>query len=374
MKVRAFVRALPAALRWTIGIVIGVVVLNVFLLLLRSAVGGPGGPRSSSYATAPEGAAAYAALLATKGHPVVQLRGELAENELDRTGTLVVLDPEIITPEDARTLRAHVEAGGSLIIGGGDAGWIEPLMEHPPEPSLFGVDRAEALAPLPETNGVGALTTAGEGSWKETGGAVPAFGTSDTTVVAVASIGTGRAVLLADTSPLQNRLLGRADNAAFGLAAAGPPQKPVYFAEGVHGYGTQTGLGAIPARWKWLLAGLTLAALIWMVAAGRRLGPPEEQARVLAPPRRAYVDALATTLARTKRRDEVLAPVKATVRANLAHRAGLASDANESELRRVASAFGLTDEEAGALFQPATSEAEALAVGRALAKLSGGKG
>ena len=372
MSAPAPVRGLPAALRWTIGIVIGVVVLNVFLLVLRNAVGGPGGPRSSSYATAPDGAAAYAALLEKKGHPVIPLRGDLAEAEFDHRATLVVLDPEVITPDDARTLRRHVEAGGSLIIGGGDLGWIDPLMEHPAEPSFSGAERARPLAPVRETNGVGTVVTASEGSWEETGGALPVLGTSESTVVAVAAIGTGRAVLLGDTSMLQNRLLGRADNAAFGLAAAGPPPTPVYFAEGVHGYDTQTGLQAIPDRWKWVLVGLTVAALVWMVAIGRRLGPPEDEARVLAPPRRAYVDSLAHTLARTKRRDEVLAPVKAAVRANLARRAGLATDANETEIRRVAEAFGLTAEETRALFNPAQSEAEALAVGRALAKVSGG--
>lgn len=366
-------RGVPAALRWAIGIVIGVVVLNVFLLVLRNAVGGPGGPRSSSYATAPDGAAAYAALLARKGHPVIPLRGDLVDAELDHSGTLVVLDPEVIAPADARALRDYVEAGGSLVIGGGDLGWIEPLMEHPVEPSFFGLDRAEPLAPVPETNGVDTVVTAAEGSWEETGGALPVIGDSETTLVAVTSVGSGRAVLLGDTTMLQNRLLGRADNAAFGLAVAGPPPTPVYFAEGVHGYDTQTGLRAIPDRWKWVLVGLTVAALVWMVAIGRRLGPPEDEARVLAPPRRAYVDALAHTLARTKRRDEVLAPVKAAVRANLARRAGLASDAKESEIRRVAEAFGLTDEETRALFDPATSEAEALAVGRALAKVSGGR-
>ena len=35
------------------------------------------------------------------------------------------------------------------------------------------------------------------------------------------SAGRGRALLLADAAPLQNRLLGRADNAALGLALAG---------------------------------------------------------------------------------------------------------------------------------------------------------
>ena len=373
MKAVESARGMSAAARWVIGIILGTVLLNVLLVALRSAVGGPGGPQSSSYATGPNGVAAYAQLLAENGHPVIPLRGPLSENEIHPSGTLVVLDPEIITRDDASAIRDFVSAGGHLLIGGGDLGWLEPLMEHPAEWQAGGPTDARVLAPLPETTGISELRTAGEGSWAETGGAGPALGTPASTVVAVAKSGTGRAVLLADTSFLQNRLLGHADNAAFGLTVAGPTGTPVFFAEGVHGYGTQSGFTAIPVRWKWTLGGLTLAALVWMVAAGRRLGPPEEDARVLPPPRRAYVDSLATTLARTKRRDDAIAPVKATVRAALAHRAGLRSDASDNELRRVAGGFGLSEEETRALFQPATSEVETLAVGRALAKLTGGE-
>jgi hypothetical protein len=166
--------------------------------------------------------------------------------------------------------------------------------------------------------------------------------------------------------------LERADNAAFGLALAGDPGTPAYFAEGVHGYGTETGIGAIPDRWKWVLGGLTLAALLWMVAIGRRLGPPEEEERMLPPPRRAYVDALATTLARTKQRADAVAPVRAEVRAALARRAGIPVDADDRALRGAASIHGLSGEEIKAIFEPVGSEQDVLAAGRALAKLGGG--
>ena len=118
--------------------------------------------------------------------------------------------------------------------------------------------------------------------------------------------GRGRIVLLADSSPLQNRLLGEADNAAFALALSG--RGPLTFVESVHGYGPQRGLAALPARFGWALIGLLLAALVFMVARGRRLGPPERERRELPPPRRAYVDALAATMARGKEREEAVAP------------------------------------------------------------------
>ena len=144
------------------------------------------------------------------------------------------------------------------------------------------------------------MKTSGDGRWKERG----ALGS----LLLVRPAGRGRIVLLADSSPLQNRLLGEADNAAFALALSG--KGPLTFVESVHGYGPQRGLAALPARFGWALIGLLLAALVLMVARGRRLGPPERERRELPPPRRAYVDALAATMARGKEREEAVRPVR----------------------------------------------------------------
>src|SRR5207247_2181444 len=53
----------------------------------------PGGPRSSSYATAPDGLAAYAELLGDYGHSVRRIRSPASETTLDPSSTIVVLDP-----------------------------------------------------------------------------------------------------------------------------------------------------------------------------------------------------------------------------------------------------------------------------------------
>src|SRR5207249_7350779 len=104
------------------------------------------------------------------------------------------------------------------------------------------------------------------------------------------AVGRGRVALLADASPLQNRFLGEADDAALGLALAGPRKRPVAFVESVHGYGRASGVRAIPTSWRWALGGLVLAALVLIWARGRRLGPAERTTRDLPPPRRDYVD------------------------------------------------------------------------------------
>ena len=149
----------------------------------------------------------------------------------------------------------------------------------------------------------------------------------------VAKVGRGSVYLLANSSPLQNRRLASGDNAAFGLALAGPRDRPVEFLESYHGYGSGSGLSALPLAWKLLLGGLGLAGLVYMVAQGRRFGPPEEEGRSLAPPRRQYVDSLAAVVARSKRRDAGVGPVRREARDALLRRASLPPDAADDAVR-----------------------------------------
>jgi len=143
---------------------------------------------------------------------------------------------------------------------------------------------------------------------------------------------------------------------------------PLVFVEGPHGYGTTTGLAALPARFKWALVLLALSALVLIAARWPRLGPPEPPDDPLFPPRRAYVDALAATLARTHDRTAALEAVRSAGRERLARRAALPRDATAETWTAAARAAGLTDEEARAL-QDVTDD-DGIAAGRALARLS----
>src|SRR5205823_2322401 len=125
------------------------------------------------------------------------------------------------------------------------------------------------------------------------GRAVPVLGAGRRTLLARSTDGRGTIELLADSSPLRNRLLDRRDDAALALELAGPPRRAAVFVESVHGYGEATGLAAIPTSWRWTLGGLALAGAVLVLARGRRLGPPEPLARELPPPRREYVESLA---------------------------------------------------------------------------------
>ena len=363
-------RRLHPAVRAAIVLVALVVVVNIVLSLVDSSTRGSDdtAPRSSSLSTGRDGLAAYAELLRRNGRDTEAQRGDVTADALASADTLVVLDPVGLDRGEERAVRQFVARGGRLLAGGpGATSLLAAVLADPPVWSSAGVREAEPVGSAPEVDGLRSVRTAGEGSWSEPGATTPVLGNTSRTLATVAAVGRGRVITIADPSPLQNRLLGTADNAGFGLAAAGDG-RAVAFAEGAHGYGHASGLGAIPGRWQAALVGLTLAALLGVVAAGRRLGPPEDAARPLPPPRREYVDAVAVTLARTNQPAQALAPVQAAARSRLARRAGLPPAASEAELRAAAARFGWTATETDGLFAPARTPVEAVATGRALAR------
>jgi len=350
-----------------------VVALNLLFAGIRALTPTPSGPGSSSYATSPAGVAAYAELLERSGRTVRRLRDPPAAESLDPSTTVVVLDPDVVVPAEARALAGFVRRGGRLVVGAAPPGaWLDELVPGTPRWEPGGSTDPASVAPVPETDGVRRLRTAGEGSFVDAGGALPAVAGTSGAAALVAAVGRGRIVVLADPSPLQNRLLGKADNARFALAAAGPRGRPVAFAETYHGYGDARGLAALPNRWRLALIGMALAGLTWLVARGRRLGPPEGEARAPAPPRGEYLEALATALARTKRPTEVGAPVQAAARRELARRAGTPGTTDPEVLRRAGERLGLSGEEVEAVVSEPKTEAHVMAAGRALASLRGG--
>jgi hypothetical protein len=281
----------------------GIVVVLLALGLLSEAVGGgPSGPVSSSYATNSQGLAAWAQLLSQSGHEVVQLRTPLGQARLDPADTVVVLDPDALLPAEGRRLLAFTRAGGRLVIGGSDSQSTLPaVIPRPPTWSDSGSRIQLAVAGASAAlNGVDEVRGGGEGEWAATSGyRAPLRGAGGGSLLLERSLGRGTIELLADASPLQNRLLASADNAQFALDLAGARARGVVFVESVHGFGQSRGLAALPTSWRLAFALLALAGALWALARGRRLGPAEPEHVASQPPRAAYVEALALLLART---------------------------------------------------------------------------
>ncbi|RKQ94022.1 uncharacterized protein DUF4350 [Solirubrobacter pauli] len=276
-----------------LGLLAGFIVVLVVIDRVSPA---PEGPPSSSYATTPLGAAAYASLLDRAGIPVRQVRTPIADREPREGETLVILDPDVMEPEEADAIRAWVEGGGRLVLGASsEVAWIEQLLDDPPRWTSADSDEHVPLVPIADVRTVVSFDRTG---FDDLGGLLPLLGPPRTPLAAFAPLGAGHVTLLADTSPLTNRGLARADNAAFALSLSG--DAPVAFLETVHGYGVSRGFGGLPTSVKWALLGLALTSLVALWAAGKRFGDPEDEDSDPPPPRVEYVDALAGSLARAK--------------------------------------------------------------------------
>jgi hypothetical protein len=361
---------LPTPFRHPLAIVAAVVVaFNVVVFGLDRLAGGPSGPRSSSFATAPDGVAAYAELLGRAGHRVEQRRAAPAEAPLDPRSTAIVLDAGPLSGADTRALRDFVAAGGRLVAGGRiDGTWLHQVLDGSPSWAGGGVNEAHLLVPTSDVGAARILRAGAEGYWAEPNASLPVMGRGFKTVVSVLDAGRGRAVLLADAAVLHNRHLGQADNATFALAAAGPPARPAVFLESVHGF-QRSGLAALPSSWRALLIGLVGAALVLLWACGRRLGPPQDSLRALAPPRVEYVLALGSLLRRSSDPQEAMAPLHAAGRARLGLLGGLPAEPSEEQLEAAARALGMPEDLAHALLRKASSPAGAMGVARAHAWL-----
>ena len=298
---------------WSAAAATVVAVFVALSLLTEAFAPAPSGPAGSAFSTTPAGVAAWASLLARNGHPVGTVRDSLASAPLAPAATLVVLDAGALTRGQTRHLRAFVDAGGTLVIGGANPARTLPgLLAPVPAWASAGPTVAHAVGAGPEVSGVSSVRTAGRGAWTDAGGAQILLAGAGGALLQRLRLGSGRVELLADTSPLENGLLASADNAQLSLNLAGAPGRPVLFAESVHGFTTATGLAAIPPRWWVLAVGLALSGGLFALSRARRLGPPEAPAPPPAPARSAYVDALAAALVRA-RDPETLAAMASNV-------------------------------------------------------------
>jgi hypothetical protein len=358
----------------------GIVAANVVLALVNLVAGGqqPGGPTSSAYSTGPQGFAAWSQLLARHGHRVVKVRGPLAEAQLPVGATLVVADPDVLGAAEVRRVSSVLAGGGRVLLLGGAAMPIATLAGGQVSWHPGGSPVARVLAPVPETAGLSRIVGAGNGHLDDPAFLLPVLGTGPRDVLAavtsVPAFGgrtSGRVVVVADAAIFDNATLARADNAAFSLQVVGSG-RAVYFAEGVHGFGQSTGFSAIPVAWRWAFAGVVLALLVGMWSFGRRFGPPEDEARRLAPVRGEFVDALGASLARTGRPDEAAAPLLAATRRELRQRTGSSATVPDRELVARAAATGVDPAAATAALHVPADDAELVSVAQASAVVRAG--
>ncbi len=403
---------LPASRNWwsssgiwskaAAGVLVMLAVIYAGVLLLQTYTGTPSAvpvnspsQHGSSLSTAPDGLAAYADLLAKFGHKVDRLYARLsAETEYARvaTDTLVVASPSSWNESDSAAVRRLVIKGGTAVLAGSflDTPTIEGLLGLPVTTSATtktprsvprlqlsgycGSQRYLALPSSPFTAGIREVeTVAGSACFTTPGSFSKMLVNSNGILGLWKRVGQGSLVLMASSSPLQNAMISKDDNAAFAVDLAGHPRNTVTFDETVHPITSvkQVGFGAVPLHWKVALGLGLLAALVAIWSVGKRLGPVSPPERALAPARSGYVDAMATNLSRLHSADDAVALLQEEGRNRLRHRFSIPTNAGDSGLFVTARQACVPDYVLEGLYINTHEKGALTAAGKALAWTAG---
>ena len=254
------------------------------------------GPLGSSYVTTEQGVGAWRDVLTDLGRPVEQLRVPFDEVNVSADSTVIIVDPDldVFDRTYAAALARHADAGGRVVLVAVSNG--ARLFDLDFDLTRSGAARLAVVGDSPLTSGVAVvLTEEGERHTRHRGEVV--VGDGDGAVVSRWERGAGELIVVSDPWLFTNEWIGMDDNGVLAVRLAGAG--PVVFDEYVHGFGIDQGLGGLGAALRRLgLVGL-VAALVAMWAIGKRVGPAEQTERALPPPRAAYLDALAMTIAKT---------------------------------------------------------------------------
>lgn len=351
-----------------VALVLGV---NVGLGGVQSIVGrDPGGPVSSAFSTGGDGLKAFSALAADDGAEVVRLRREATPADLADTDVVVIADPNRVDEAEAEAIVRWTRAGGRLVLAGPAT---EPFVTavtgvSPGVDETSSADRVDVWIGSDDLGGARELIGDRGLRWYAPGPLLPVAGIDGRPVVLRGTAGRGEVWALVDSSFLQNKVLGRADNAAFALGLTrpdgSPPDRIVTFIESVHGQGAGGGLGALPPSWKWTAGGLLVALAVGLWSAGSRFGPPEPITRSLRPARREHVEAVAADLQRVAPDPaEAVRPLARNVRRALLADLNLPPDSSGPVLAAQARTAGMDPAMVAALDADHLGLDDALAVG-----------
>jgi hypothetical protein len=361
-------------------IIAAVVVVAGALVRITSALtegSSPVGPASSSFSPTSDGLAAYAELLSKYDHQVTQLTSPLTTGSVAQGSTLVVAAPDSWTQSETQGVVSVIQRGGRVIVmGQPPPGLMESMFPYGNAPgwSQMAVTTSTPTGTSQFVYGVSTVASSGPGSWSNAGITTPLLVSGGVSLALFAQVGAGSVILLGSPAPLQDRLIGEADNAAFALDISGGLGAPVVFDEYDHGYGqTGGGYGGLPDYWKAAFVVALIAVLVWMWSASRRLGPPEEKERLLAPARVRYVDAMATLLSTAEPEElpSVGFGLQARARSELCRVVGVSVQASDDEVARAARSVGIDESLIRAALVPPGSSDEMVYAGRAVAELAG---
>ncbi len=238
----------------------------------------------SSYQPTPYGTLAYYTLLEESGYRVTRLQIPYTRlKERPDVGALVIIAPPPYrnpSEEEIESLTRWVEGGGVVVIidreitlrfneAEIDTHWGVSMADiHALQPTLF-TRRVQRVQLSPYATSVTVSSPS----------VVAHLGNDRAVVLADASLGKGRIVLLTDPYVVANNGISQADNAVLAMNLfAGWSSGMIAFDEYHHGFGTSQGGGLMayfrgtPAPWMMVQAGLIVIVAVYTY--GRRFGRP----------------------------------------------------------------------------------------------------
>ena len=271
-------------LLWCLGIAITLAVLTGFLLPRENS---NDNPLPSSYLSGRHGTRAAYETLLRSNYPIERWERPLAELAATAGPDTVVIFAEPFTREsdDLKAVRTIVDHGGRVLASGLGGGFILPG-------SANGLPKAFDFAACKlEPEGLDPLSSSGEvwmvpeSTW---GLGNPAhrveYSCAGQPAVVEYGWGNGHVVWWANSTPLENGSLARANNLDLLLNSLGPREgHHFYWDESLHGEIRSTFSYASGPSWTLLWIGLPVLGLLVVLSFSRRSGP----VRDLPPPPRA---------------------------------------------------------------------------------------
>lgn len=364
----------------------------------------------STYRRGGQGTAALYAILTRVGIPVGQLRAPMTELPEDCRQLWILQPTEPVGYDELVALRDWVSGGGQLVASWDFFAHTQMTMRDAINKQMGNETTFPLLAgiePAPPDAGKSGLTGAlfghagvfaspspREGMFRDVRtlhfprgrgvlgyeGWTPLLEAEGQTLVLAAQFGEGWVVFVSDPDLVGNAGIGEADNAVFAANLASLAGGGVYFDEQHHGFTEQPESVVALAQRSSAGAGVGLAAIglaCALLAAARRLGKPVDP---IEPPRRSsleYVRSLASLYERAGARALAIRAIYDAARRRLLGSART-GEAGHAELARLAAPrLGMDPNEVesaliearAALETGVRTDAEALRIGRALARL-----
>jgi len=236
----------------------------------------------SVYDQTAAGAATLRRFVDASGVRTSTVQGDRFAIDREKVGVLFVLGAsELVTPQDAETVKAFVRAGGTVVIATELGLFERALLDAfdvrivglgaPGTHALANVAFADPPARTITVDRVGALAVGATSLVLATDGRSP--------IVAMKREGRGAVYVVASLFPFLGSGLGQTDNGRFALGLAVDALsggREVAFDEYHHGFHPTTDVLVLLQR-TWpgrALAFAVFAAFLYLVLSGRRLGPP----------------------------------------------------------------------------------------------------